>query len=179
MTAFKTLLCVVVLAIAHQITAQQVPGWQFPSFSSFGSGNFGGIQLPTFPGLGGSNSSGLASSGLFAFPFQIPNLPGLGSLLSTTSAPAASDGSRRRREAESADDEAAEHQNRLFFSLFPTITTCNYTSQAGTSCPNCQQALRCLPNNVGILTTCSGFFRNCNNGRCSLFASSACSNSTG
>ncbi|XP_045451449.1 uncharacterized protein LOC123660404 [Melitaea cinxia] len=82
-------------------------------------------------------------------------------------------GSDSEREVRSAEEEEGQ-QERTFWLLFPTTTTCNYTSQGGSRCASCRRAVRCLPNNVGIVRTCRGLLRYCNNGRCSLFPGSNC-----
>ncbi|CAH2092871.1 unnamed protein product [Euphydryas editha] len=77
------------------------------------------------------------------------------------------------REARSTEEEEGQ-QERTFGFLFPITTTCNYTAQAGSTCASCTRALRCLPNNIGIVRTCRGFLRYCNNGRCSFRPGANC-----
>ncbi|CAG9788686.1 unnamed protein product [Diatraea saccharalis] len=144
--------------IAEEVSSQS-SGWQFPLISGFRPfGSSGPFGFPSFSGL----------SGLFDNPsITTPD--------TTTTAH-----SRERREANNDDDENGnnELQSRLLFIHLSTITSCNYTTQGGSSCLNCRQTLRCLPTNVGVLKSCTGLFRYCNNGRCSLFQDLQCSETT-
>ncbi|XP_023937560.1 uncharacterized protein LOC112045562 [Bicyclus anynana] len=80
-------------------------------------------------------------------------------------------GSREKRNIEEVED-------RLFFSLFPIITTCNYTATPGNYCGSCTQAVRCLPNNNGVVRNCRGLLRYCNGGRCSFIPDPVACNGT-
>ncbi|XP_053610339.1 uncharacterized protein LOC128675160 isoform X2 [Plodia interpunctella] len=71
-----------------------------------------------------------------------------------------------------AEEEA--HEDRGFFSLFPSIVPCNYTEQRGSSCISCNQSLLCFSNNVGLLWNCGGLLPNCNQGHCSTVRPDNC-----
>ncbi|XP_047535268.1 uncharacterized protein LOC125069745 [Vanessa atalanta] len=83
-------------------------------------------------------------------------------------------GAEAEREARSPNEEGGRPQERTFFNLFPVTTSCNYTSQAGSTCASCTQALRCLASGVGIVRNCRGLLPYCNGGRCSFIPGSAC-----
>ncbi|RVE53214.1 hypothetical protein evm_002047 [Chilo suppressalis] len=144
----------------------------------FGSASDGDIDLPNFAGLSGSGSS----PGSFGLPLNLLGLglPGVYGSPSTVS-PEISiiETGRRRRQTDDDDDlEVPELQSRLFFSRLPILSACNYTTQPGSSCLSCRQALKCLPSNIGLLKNCAGLFRHCKNGRCSLTPSSECSDTS-
>ncbi|XP_053610567.1 uncharacterized protein LOC128675287 [Plodia interpunctella] len=137
----------------------------FPHLPFFGSG----FNLPSFPSFFGVGRKrrdtdfqfphlNMSGFGLPNFWSSFPQLPSFPSLLE-------SDRTRRDTEA-TADNQEENHQDRFFFSRFPTITSCNTTSQGGRSCLNCRQALNCLANNLGLLTTCRGLLQYCDQGRC-------------
>ncbi|CAH2043579.1 unnamed protein product, partial [Iphiclides podalirius] len=74
-----------------------------------------------------------------------------------------------------ADNEnGREHDHDRSRTFFTRFVSCNSTAQAGRTCANCRQTLLCLSNNIGILKTCHGLLRYCNQGRCSFIGGSAC-----